>query len=88
MPAIQIRSVSDSAHSRLKQRARDRGQSLSEYLRLELEQMAATPTIEEMVELVATRDPAVGGESAADSIRAGREEREQHLADIGRDKRP
>ncbi len=79
MPAIQIRNVSDSAHSRLKERARDRGQSLSEYLRLELEQMAATPTIQEMVELVAQDEP-VGGESAAEAIRAGREEREAHLA--------
>jgi hypothetical protein len=38
--------------------------SLSEYLRHELERLAAQPTMEEMLERVASREP-VGGRSAA-----------------------
>ena len=76
MGVIQIRGVSDSAHRRLKARAALAGQSLSEYLRLELERHARLPTIEEMVALVADDEP-VGGEPSSRAIRAERAIRER-----------
>ena len=79
MPPIQIRGVSSKAHRRLKARAAAEGKSLSEFLRLELEDLAALPTLEEMVKRVASRE-SVGGEPAAESLRAVREEREQRDA--------
>jgi plasmid stability protein len=75
---IQIRGVSDEAHRRLKARAALQGKSLSEYLRLEIEQFATLPTIDEMAERISGREP-VGGESAAEAIRAERAAREKEL---------
>jgi predicted nucleotidyltransferase len=60
---------------RLKARAALEGRSLSEYLRLELEELAALPSLDEVLERVATRE-VVGGEPAAESIRAGRNARD------------
>jgi antitoxin FitA len=78
MAMIQIRGVSEDAHRRLKARAALEGRSLSEYLRLEIERLAAMPTIEEMVERVAGREP-VGGTTAAETIRSERAARENRL---------
>ncbi len=74
MAVIQIRGVSDQAHRRLKARAALAGQSLSEYLRLEIEHLAALPTLDEILDRVAGLEP-VGGEPAAEAIRHEREER-------------
>jgi antitoxin FitA len=82
MAMIQIRGVSEDAHRRLKARAALEGKSLSEYLRLEIERLAAMPTIDEMVERVSGREP-VGGMTAAETIRSERAGREEHL-----DRRP
>jgi hypothetical protein len=76
MALIQVRGVSVSAHRRLKARAALEGKSLSEYLRLELEQLAALPTLEEILQRVSAREP-VGGEPAAESLRAERGARER-----------
>jgi hypothetical protein len=75
VPAVQIRDLSDAAHRRLKARAALAGQSLSEYLRLELEHLASLPTLDEMLDRVGARPP-VRGEPGADAIRAGRRARE------------
>jgi antitoxin FitA len=71
MAMIQVRDVSAAAHRRLKARAALEGRSLSELCRLELEQLAALPSLDEILARVAERE-AVGGESGADAIRAGR----------------
>jgi len=76
---IQIRGVSDEAHRRLKSRAALEGRSLSEYLRLEIERIAALPTMEEMIERVARDEPVDLGESAAEIIRQEREARDEAL---------
>jgi plasmid stability protein len=78
MPMIQIRGVSEDAHRRLKARAALEGKSLSEYLRLEVERLAALPTMEEMIERVGAREPVDLGEPAAELIR--RERRARHAA--------
>jgi hypothetical protein len=75
VPVVQIRDLSDAAHRRLKARAALNGQSLSEYLRLELERVASLPTLEEMLERVSRRAP-VSGEPGADAVRAGRRARD------------
>ncbi len=75
MALVQVRGVSEGTHRRLKRRAASRGQSLSEYLRSELEELAERPTVEEMAKRIAKLEP-VGGETGAEAVRAGREERE------------
>jgi hypothetical protein len=76
---IQVRGVSDQAHRRLKARAALEGRSLSEYLRLELERIAALPTMEEMIERVAAREPVDLEESTAEVIRRERRSRDAQL---------
>jgi len=76
MAVIQIRGISSKAHRRLKERAAGRGQSLSEYLRLELEQLAAEPALEDLLDEVAGWEPVIGRESAAEAVRAEREARD------------
>jgi plasmid stability protein len=46
---VQIRNVPDALHRKLKARAIDSGQTLSDYLLVELERLAARPTREEML---------------------------------------
>ena len=46
---VQIRHVPDGLHRKLKARAADSGQTLSDYLLAELERLAARPTREEML---------------------------------------
>lgn len=76
---VQIRHVPDAVHRRLKKKAAEAGQSLSEYLLREMERVARRPTAKEMEERLAALPPVPMPESAADIIRAGREEREEQL---------
>lgn len=46
---IQIRNVPDALHRRLKSRAAESGQTLSDYLLAEVERLAARPTRDEML---------------------------------------
>lgn len=46
---VQIRHVPDALHRRLKSRAADAGQTLSDYLLAELGRVAARPSREEML---------------------------------------
>ncbi len=79
MAIIQVRGVSARTHKSLKAKAGKEGMSLSEYLRAELERLAELPTLDDWLERVASREPVVTDESAADAIRAAREEREAEL---------
>jgi plasmid stability protein len=49
---IQIRNVPDDVHRTLKIRAAQRGMTLSDYLKQELEHMAQLPTLEEIYERI------------------------------------
>ena len=49
---IQIRNVPDALHRKLKVRAAGGGQTLSDYLLVELERLAARPTRDEMLERI------------------------------------
>jgi plasmid stability protein len=46
---VQVRNVPDALHRRLKARAAESGQTLSDYLLRELERLAARPTRQEML---------------------------------------
>lgn len=46
---VQIRNVPDTLHRKLKGRAADKGQTLSDYLLAELERLAERPTREDML---------------------------------------
>ena len=74
---IQIRHVPDALHRRLKVRAAGAGLTLSDFLRRELEAVANRITDEEFRTRLAALPPVdLGGATAADVIREGREERE------------
>lgn len=74
MNHIQIRNVPDEVARALKARAALAGLSLSDYLRVELERLAATPSVEEFQRRLATQAPVVLPGGAEAWLRAGRED--------------
>ncbi len=72
---IQVRDVSEQVHRRLKARAAEQGRSLSELVREQLDEVASRPTLGEMLERLRDDPPVDPGESSADAIWAGRDER-------------
>ena len=80
MSAIQVKDVPDDLHVALRERAKKRGTTLSEYvlelLRRDLEQ----PTLDEWFERVKQREPVdLGDVDVVEIIREGREERDERL---------
>ena len=70
---VQIRNVPDTLHRKLKVRAADSGQTLSDYLLAELERLAARPTREEMLARIHGRRRVTLRTPAAAIIRQERE---------------
>jgi plasmid stability protein len=70
---VQIRNVPDGLHRKLKVRAAEAGQTLSDYLLAELERLAARPTREEMLARIHRRRRATLKTPAAAVIRDERE---------------
>jgi len=70
---IQIRNVPASVHRKLKSRAALVGKSLSDYLLEEIRRLAELPTVDEMLERLATRKPVSTSLSPADAIREERD---------------
>jgi plasmid stability protein len=66
---IQIRNVPDDLHRTLKARAARLGMSLSDYLLAEVSEIAERPTLEEMLERLASREPVRDVESSAAVVR-------------------
>ena len=52
---VQVRNVPDALHRKLKVRAAGAGRTLSDYLRAELERLAARPTRDEMLARIHSR---------------------------------
>lgn len=75
MRAVQIRSVPDRVHRRLKSRAQESGMSLSEFLLKELELIAARPSREEMLARLRALEPVTLSQSVADIIAEERRSR-------------
>jgi len=72
---IQVRSVPDQVHSVLKARAAREGMSLSNFLKRELERIAARPSMREWLENVSGARPISTRQSAAEVIRELRDSR-------------
>lgn len=70
---VQIRNVPDALHRKLKSRAADSGQTLSDYLLAELARLAARPTREEMLARIHGRRRVTLKTPAAVVIREERE---------------
>ena len=70
---VQIRNVPDALHRKLKARAADAGQTLSDYLLADMERLAALPTREQMLERIRSRTRVSLKTSAAAVIREERE---------------
>jgi antitoxin FitA len=70
---VQIRNVPDALHRKLKARAAQAGQTLSDYLLAELERLAARPTREEMLARLHSRKRVALKTPAAVVIREVRE---------------
>jgi len=72
---IQIRNVPDALHRKLKTRAAEAGQSLSDYLLEEIRRVAALPTREEMLARLRSRSRVTLRVPAAVIIREERDSR-------------
>ena len=70
---VQIKGVPEEVHRALKARAALRGQTLSDYLRGELERLAARPTPDELLAMLDRDAPPGLGASSAAEVRRGRE---------------
>lgn len=70
---VQIRNVPDALHRKLKVRAAEAGQTLSDYLLAELERRAARPTRDEMLRRLHGRKRVTLKTPAATIIRAERQ---------------
>lgn len=73
MPNVLIRDLDPSVHSVLAARAESRGQSLQQYLTAELTQLAARPTLPEILAELARR-PAqdIPRDAIVEAVRDGR----------------
>jgi hypothetical protein len=69
---IQVRDVPDALHRELVRRARNGGQTLTDYIQGILEREVARPPAEEVFARIAGREPVALGRPAADLIRAER----------------
>jgi antitoxin FitA len=70
---VQVKGVPEEVHRVLKARAALRGQTLSDYLRAEMERLAARPSPEELMALLDHDAPPELGASAAPEVRRSRE---------------
>lgn len=69
---IQIRHVPDSLHRQLRVRAARAGMSLSDYLRIELEQSLKRLTMDELREALDALEPVAVSESPVKALRRER----------------
>lgn len=73
MPNVQVRDVPEEVHAALVRRAEVAGQSLQQYLAAQLTALAATPTLDEMLDRIAQRRK--GRLSRRDALAAVEDER-------------
>ncbi len=72
MKPLQIRNVPDDLHRALKARAAREGTTLSELIMRELPRIAHRPSLEEVLEQIASHEPVLDGPSSAELVREGR----------------
>lgn len=71
--ALTIRNVPESVRDELAARAARSGRSLQEYLAVHLAELAARPTVEDVVSRARVRAAAAGHELDADAVLADRD---------------
>jgi plasmid stability protein len=74
---IQVRNVPDDVHRTLKMRAAAAGLTLSDYIKRDLEQAAARPSVEELSERIRARGPIERDEPSEVTVRRLRERGEE-----------
>jgi hypothetical protein len=72
---VQIRDVPENVHRTLKARAARAGQTLSDYLRTELEALARRPTAEELFDRIRARGSVEPRMPSAKAVRLERDAR-------------
>ena len=84
MTVITIRNVPDELNERLKLRARERGQSLQQFLLRELTEVADRSPLEERLREVLSRRPevSVASEDIRVALDEARQERDSRLAAV------
>lgn len=70
---VQVKGVPESVHRTLKARAALRGQTLSDYLRGQMERLAARPSPDELLALLDVDAPGTLGTSSVAEVRAARD---------------
>jgi len=70
---IQIRNVPDALHRQLKARAATAGMSVSDYLLMEIKEIAENPTLAEMRARLHQRERVSAQLNSADMVRNGRD---------------
>ena len=73
MPNVQVREVPDDVHAALVRRAQSAGQSLQQYLSIQLARLAKTPTVDEVIARIERRPK--GRLSRASAVAALQDER-------------
>jgi len=73
---IQVRNVPDRLHRELVRRARERGETLTQYIEHVLEREVRRPLTEEVLRRISSRTPVELERPIADLIREDRELRE------------
>ena len=73
MPNVQVRDVPDDVHEQLIRRAELAGQSLQQYLSAQLAAIAATPTLDDVLDRIEKRNK--GRLSMRDAVTALESER-------------
>ena len=76
---IQIRDVPDDVHATLRARAAAAGESLSDYLRAEVEQVARRPAIADVLRRARSRTEGPTTEDILAALDEGRAERSEHM---------
>jgi antitoxin FitA len=76
MPHVQVRDVPEEVHDVLVRRAQAAGQSLQQYLAAELARLAATPTLDEVLDRIETHGTGrLSGRAAVGALGAERDRR-------------
>ena len=80
MPNVLIRNLPDDVHATLQRRAADAGMSMQQYLMSELSHLARNPTIDEVLDRIAShpdKSGRVGFAEAGEALDAERAERDR-----------
>lgn len=76
MPNLLVRDLPDDVHAELHRRAAVRGQSLQQYLAVELTRLAGTPSVEDVLDRIGRRSGGrVGLSQAVTDLDADRADR-------------